>query len=219
MITIAKNSKIANKVAAGVAAFGVLAGVGLATAPAQALSSSGIGGSVAFEGDPVNTTLQFTTRFIDDGEGQFEGATLVTELLNISLTGPNPGALYDVPLIDNFIQLQRSVAQGGGIVRGILQDTSNGLVRGVESSTSFSYQTRPGIPLEILFIEPDGSNILGELIINASRSGNIGTFQITFDKPEGEVTPVPEPTTILGLGAMAALGISTGLKRKKFLQA
>ncbi|MCG6133571.1 MAG: PEP-CTERM sorting domain-containing protein [Nostoc sp. LLA-1] len=219
MITIAKNSKIANKVAAGVAAFGVLAGVGLATAPAQAQTagSASIGGVPTFLGDPEDTTIQFGTATLEEAFGVFIGSTVSSPrnlVLGAPVGGAIGGSLYNIPFVENFVEFNTPI----GVITGDLLAASNGILRNPAEGTNFQYQGVGELP--ILFRGPGGQDFAtGGLFINASSSGGSRVYGISLDKPEAEVIPVPEPTTILGLGAMAALGISTGLKRKKLLKA
>lgn len=225
MITLEKNSKVANKVAAGVAALGIFAGVGLASAPAQAQTtipggSAGLSGNILFDGDPTNTLLNFTSLNIDSLTGIFAGASVGLPRA-IQLTGPTaPGnGLYNVASVSNLLSFTLS---DGSQIFGDLVGRNEAIRRLPPEGSLDGFNYQINVPfLDIVFRGP-GNQALpveGRFRFNGSLDDGSATYQITLSKPEGGVAAVPEPTTILGLGTMAALGMTTGLKRKKLSKA
>lgn len=223
MKTITKTRTFTNKLAAGVSALSLLAGVSMAAAPAQAgtlYGSVGISGTASVTNSVNQPWLTFTPDAINPTEftGQFAGGTLV---------GPGNGTLKKFQLarvgntndynllndVTDFFQIQRSAAQGGGIVKVDLLAATPAFRR-IGNNQNFQFQIIDF--LAVNFIEPDNTVIEGTLALNLSKSGNSTTFQLTADKP---TKTVPEPSALLGLGALGAFAFSTGLKRKKLVQA
>lgn len=219
MKTITKTRTFTNKLAAGVSALSLLAGVSMAAAPAQAASlvgSLGLSGEATVTGSASDPVFTFTSKVINSSTGQFAGATAVV--------GPTPftlkrvGATNQYNLVNDvvdFLKITLSPAEGGGVVKVNLLKASPAFSRIPNNPNSANFQFQIIDFLAADFIEPDNTVTQGTLALNLSKNGQSTTFQLTADKP----TTVPEPSALLGIGALGAFAFSTGLKRKKLVQA
>ncbi|MEH2419401.1 MAG: PEP-CTERM sorting domain-containing protein [Nostoc sp.] len=194
------------------------AGLSTSAGSAQALTlngSIGLSGKSVVPNDgvnPLNTTIKFNTVRVDDTEGDFENflpnlnsgisiktlnLTKIPDTINTYSTG-----IY-TPFIDfGFRTLGSTMAQ-------LTFDLDNSVVTRTRLADNFiSDITATGITGKFNF----NGQTIATGFLNASLSGTSSTYQLTL-----AAKAVPEPTTILGLGAVGAV-IAMSRRRKSVIQ-
>ncbi|MDB9389839.1 PEP-CTERM sorting domain-containing protein [Microcystis aeruginosa] len=212
MTNLTKNN-LTRTLAAGAATFGVLAGMGLASDPASALTltfgTGGTSGTATLVAPTANPPFVFTSTdangVVSMGTGQFDSeggvdAVIIGLPVTFSLIG-SPGS-YTTPAVADFLSIQR--ADGKTVKVSLLGGSP---ASSFTSGANFMYSI-PFIPA--FFDEPAGeTDISGYLTINASSNssgaGISQTYQITFNKDIAN-NRVPEPSAILGILAVAGVG-------------
>jgi hypothetical protein len=225
MVFQIKNNQLTKNIVSGAAAIGVLAGVGIAAAPAQASQLEFDDGTDDFfaEVNPIDDNA-FDVVFSPDGlatsfsaTGQFEEFFPVTPAL-YSLT-PATGNFTYTGVGDGTIGSPMEYTLDNNLVFAFTNGVSLTLEAGSEFAGEFDFDngTPIGVGFEIDFDEGSFFTIPGEGIVPTT------SFEMTFgdiaESGGGEYgvvaskEVVPEPASILGLLAVGGLGL--GLKRKK----
>jgi hypothetical protein len=204
----------------------------LAVSPVQAASlngSSGLGGTAEF-GSPDNpfaptTTLGFDNHVINSSGGDLDGLMPVNmETLNLSLDdlipmGNQAMGFYSYEAVTTFIDFGSVDLEGDGTFSQLTFDLDAGELMGTYNLSE---------PGNVSFNSPfftgmfnyGGESFEGFGTFGASRSGSeeygfSTSYQMTIGVGNGgEISPesVPEPSTLLGLGAVLGLG---ALSKKK----
>ncbi|WP_157162586.1 PEP-CTERM sorting domain-containing protein [Cylindrospermum stagnale] len=191
----------------------------MAAAPAQAgtlYGSLGLSGNATVSGTTSDPIFTFSPGAISPGDftGQFAGATAVV--------GPTPftlkrvGATNQYNLVNDVVDFLKITLSDSTTVKVNLLKASPAFSRLPNNPLSTNFQFQIIDFLDADFIEPDNTVTKGTLALNLSKSGQSTTFQLTADKPKVDI---PEPSALLGLGGLGAFAFSTGLKRKRLVQA
>jgi hypothetical protein len=218
MVFQIKNNQLTKNIVSGAAAIAVLAGVGIAAAPAQAA----IIGAIEFDGEldlsdpggvapPATTTFTNFGNFVDvETTGIFTGyAPVSVGNLELTNTEGNLYALSDAP--EPWKIYENSA---GDQITFTFTDTPV-WTRALDALGAVEYVNIGGTPsgYEGFYTLPDGSTADGAGFLNLSRSADGTTLRAEFEITQEAARGVPEPASILGLLAVGGLGL--GLKRKK----
>lgn len=198
----------------------------LAASPVQAAAlngSIGLAGTAQFgnpnEMFPEETTLGFNNHFFTDKKGDFAGLTSVNietlSLLSDGLFSTD----YNYEALATFIDFGMVDLEGDGIFSQLTFDLNPGQVMRFSDPTKVGNVSIYNLEVAGVF-NYEGESFDGLGFFGASRSGSpekgySTSYQMTLGVGNGgDISPesVPEPSTLLGLGAVFALG---ALSRKR----
>lgn len=145
-----------------------------------------------------------TASAVSMNTGQFAGVTAadISAIQSITLNGTGAGPTYTfmpVPSpIPNFVTITTGT---GNVVVGITPTSSTGSFTSMGSMSTTSYTVLG----TALFDEPTGPDYVGVFNMVFTSMGSMQTYTLNIDKT-GLAMPVPEPSAILGILAVAGVG-------------
>ena len=190
---------------------GAAAVLGFGGVAQAAIVGTGAFGDNATISGTTNPSIVFSDSATFNGGGQFAGGGLVPNTFAnpLQLTGNGP---YSSGLVNSFFKLNAPGAPGGpGVVSVNLLPFSSWSL-----ATSLPNYAISGNFIPAEFVEPDGTKVAGSITLTLnSNSDGITTSQsysLSFNKTGRPVSPVPEPSAVLG---MLALGLTGVLVRRQ----